>query len=102
MIFRLLIIHDHDRTSSTTQVIRTATWRFFIASLSDRFGRSPRAVKEAIMTDMNNLVHETSTDGAVGASFLEMRRLLEILQGCFHLLRVCFHVIFVLCDGPIS
>ena len=37
------------------------------------------------MTDINDLVQEfwrTSSDRAVGASFFEMRRLYEILEGC--------------------
>ena len=44
------------------------------------------------MTDINNLVQEfsmTSSDGAVGASFYAMLRLLSILQGCFDYLEVC-------------
>ena len=42
-------------------------------------------VKEAIMTDINNLLQEfwrTSSDGVVDVSFHAMRRLLEILQVC--------------------
>jgi hypothetical protein len=53
-------------------------------------------VKEAIMTDINNLVQEfwrTSSDGAVEAPFFEMRRLLGILQKCFDYLDVCFDII---------
>ena len=45
------------------------------------------------MTDIDDLVQEfwrTSSD--VEASFFAMRRLLEILQGCFHDLNVCFGV----------
>ena len=37
------------------------------------------------MTDINDLVQEfwrTSSDGAVGESFFEMRRLYQILKGC--------------------
>ena len=37
------------------------------------------------MKDINDLVQEfwrTSSDGAVGASFVEIRRLHEILEGC--------------------
>ena len=40
---------------------------------------------EAIMTDFNDFVQEflrTSSDGDVGASFFELRRLLGILEGC--------------------
>ena len=45
------------------------------------------------MTDINDLVHEfsrTSNDGAFGASFFPMRRLLAILQACIDLSEVCF------------
>jgi hypothetical protein len=48
------------------------------------------------MTDINDLVQEfwmASSDGAVGASFFAMRRLLEILQNCFDFLEVCFDII---------
>ena len=101
MIFNLLIIHNHDRMSSTItrgRVLHTSTWKYFTLHLADRFSRSPRVVKEAIMTDINDLVQEfcqwrTSRDGVVGASFFEMRRLLEILQEFFDL-EVCFDSIF--------
>ena len=92
MIFSLLIIHNHDRMSST-RVLHTATWKYFISFLPDRFSRSPKVVKEAIMTDIDDLVREfwrSSSDGVVGSSFIEMRRLLEILQDCFDNLEVCF------------
>jgi hypothetical protein len=84
MIFKLLIIHNHVRTSSTTQVLHTATWDFFISRLPHLFRHSRRVVKEAIMSDINDLVQEfcSSSDAAVEASFFAMRRLLEILQGC--------------------
>ena len=93
MIFTLLIIHNHDSMSSTTRVLHTTTWDYFISHLPDRFRRSPLAVKEAIMTDINDLVQEfwrTSSD--VEPSFFAMRRLLEILQRC---LEVCFDIISV-------
>ena len=50
------------------------------------------------MTDINDLVQEfwTSSDGAVWASFIAMRRLLEILDGCLNFWKVCFDIIFVL------
>ena len=71
--------------SPTTRVLHTATWKFFTSHhLPSRFRRSPKVVKEAIMTDINDLVQEfwrTSSDRAVGASFFEMRRLYEILEG---------------------
>ena len=49
------------------------------------------------MTDINDLVQEfwTSGYGAVGASFCAMRRLLEVLQGCFDLFEVCFDIMSV-------
>ena len=95
MIFSLLINHNHDRMSSITRVLRTATWDFFTSRLPDRFIRSPKIVKEVIMTDINDFVQEswrTSSDGAVKASFFAMRRLLGILQDCFNNLDVCFAV----------
>ena len=70
--------------SPITRFPHTATWKFSTSHLPTRFHRSPKAVKEAIMTDINDLVQEfwrTSSDGAVGASFFEMRRLYEILEG---------------------
>jgi hypothetical protein len=91
MIFSLLIIHDHDRMSST-RVLHTTTWDHFNKRLANRFIHSPEVVKEEIMRDINDLVQElwtTSSDGVV-ASFFAMRRLLEILQGCFDSLEVCF------------
>ena len=58
------------------------------------------------MTDINDLMQEfwsTSSDRAVtvGASFFAMRRLLEILQRCFHILEVtvCFFI-FILLSYP--
>ena len=90
MIISLLIIHDHDRMSPITRVLHTATWDFFTSSLPHRFRHSPREVKEAIMTDINDLVQElTSSNGAVEASFFAMFRLHDILQACFHCLGVC-------------
>ena len=95
MIFTLLIIHNHwhDRMSSITRVLHTTTWDYFTSHLQDRFSRSPEVVKEAIMTDINDVVEEfwrTSSDGAIGASFFAMRRLHEILQRC---LEVCLLLI---------
>jgi hypothetical protein len=91
MIFNLLIIHNHDRMTSIT--LHAATWAYFTASLSDHFVRSSKEVKEAIMTDINDLVQEfcrTSSD--IGASFFAMCRLLKILQ---RILEVCFDIISV-------
>ena len=54
------------------------------------------------MTDINDLVQEfwrSSSDGAVEASFFAMRRLLEILQGCFDILEVCFDIISVIASA---
>ena len=77
------------------RVLHTATWDYFASRLSERFSRSPQVVKEAIMTDINNLVQEfrrTSRD--IGESLFAMRRLFEILQKCFGIW-VCFNIITV-------
>ena len=98
----LLIIHNLDRMSSITRLLHPITWKYFTSRLPDRFIRSPKVVKEAIMADINDLVQEfwrTSSDGAVGAgseSFFAMRRLFENLQECFVILEVCFDIISVL------
>ena len=56
MIFRLLVIHNLDRISSTNRrVLHTTTWNYFTSRL---FSRSPEVVKEAIMTDINEFVQE--------------------------------------------
>ena len=84
MIFGLLIIHNHDRKSPTAGVPHTATRKFFTTHVPYLFHRSPKVVKEAIMTDINDLVQEfwsTSSDGDVGESLFGMRRLHEILEG---------------------
>ena len=97
MIFRLSIIHNHDRMSSIAQVLHTsATWHYFTSSLPDRFIRSPKVVKEAIVTDIDNLVQDfwtSSSDGAVGTSVFAMRRLFEILHKCFDILEVCSDIL---------
>ena len=98
--FSLLIIPNHDRMSSITRVLCTTTWDYFTSHLPKLFIRSPKAVKETIMTDINDLVQDfwkTSGDGAI-ASFFEMRRLLEILQKCFGGLEVCFVIVFCDCS----
>ena len=90
MIFSLPIIHNHDRMSSSTT--HTMTWVYFTEGLAGRFIQSPKVVKEEIMTDINDLVQEfsmTSSDEAVGESFIAMRRLLEILNS----LKVSFDII---------
>ena len=89
VIFNPLIIHNHDRMSSITH---TTAWIYITPRLPNCFSRSPNAVKEAIMTDINDLVQEFWSDGAVGASFCAMRRLHEILQRC---LEVSFDIISV-------
>ena len=98
MTFSLLqIIYNHDRKSSITRVLHTSTWDYFSLRLPDHFCLSPKVVKEAIMADMNDLMQEfwrTSSDGAVGASFFAMLRLLEILQKCF--CNVRHDIVFVL------
>ena len=100
MIFNLLIVHNHDRMSSTTRrVLYTTTWDYFTSDLPGYFIRSPIEVQEAIMADINDLVQEfwrTSSDGTVGVSFFEIR-LLEILQKCFNVQvsHVCFVIISV-------
>ena len=89
MMFSLLNIHNHDRTSSITRVLHPATWNYFASDLPERFGRSPKAVKEAIMTDINELVQEfSSTSSDVSASFIAMRRLLYILDVRFDIISV--------------
>ena len=90
MIFSLdTIIYNHDRKSSIIQVLHTETWDYFIHALPYHFRHSP-IVKEAIMTDINDLVQELWTSSDVGASesFFEMRCLLDIFK-------VCFNIIFV-------
>ena len=90
MIFSLLIIHNYDRRSSITRVLHEATWNYFTSHLPYRFYCSTNVVKEAIMTDIHDLVQEfwrTSTDGADGESIIAMCRLNEILGQC---LKVCF------------
>ena len=99
MIYSLLIIHNHYRMSSITRVLHPTTWDYFSSSLPDHFIRSPKVMKEVIMTSINDLVQEfwsTSSDRDVGASFFAMRRLFEILQRCFDYLEVCFDIVSVL------
>ena len=93
MIISLLIIYNQDRMSSITRVLHAATWGYFTSRLSDRFIRSPKAVKEVIMTDINDLVQKfwrTSTDGTDGEILFAMRCLFEILQKCLVNFEVCF------------
>ena len=86
--------------SPIARVLHTATWNYFTSHLPGRFSRSPKEVKEAIMSVINDLVQEfwrTSSDGADGTSFFAMRRLLEILQRCqcSENFNVCFVIISV-------
>ena len=77
--------------SSITRVLHTTTWNYFTGRLGHRFRDSPKVVKEEIMADINDLVREfrmSSRDGAIGESFLAMRRLLEILEVCFEILQL--------------
>ena len=100
MIFSLLVIHDLDRMFSINQVLHTATWDFFTSHLPNHFGRSPKVVNEATMTEINDLVQDfwkTSSDGVDEESFVPMFRLLEILQKCFRILEVCLYY-FRFCD----
>ena len=80
---------NHDRISSITRVLHTKIWDYFTSRLPHHFDRSPEEVKEAIMTDIDDLVQDfwrTSSDVDVGASFFAMRRLFEILQMCLKVL----------------
>ena len=92
MIFSPLIIHGHHRMSSIARVPHPTTWVYItsrLPRLPERFIRSPKVVKEAIMTDINDLVQEfwrTSSDRDVGISFFAMRRLFEILNVCFDII----------------
>ena len=75
--------------SSMTRVLHTTTWDYFTSRLPDRFILSPKVVKEAIMTDINDLVQEfwrSSSDGTVGANFFAVGPRLDILQGYFDVL----------------
>ena len=75
---------------SSTRVLHALTWDYFTIRLPGRFSNSPKEVKEAIMTDINDLVQEfwmTSSD--VGASFFAMSCLLKILERCLGILEVC-------------
>ena len=90
MIFSPLTIHNYDRGSSITRAIHTSTWDYLTPHLPPRFIRSPKVVKEAIITDINGFVQEfwrASTDEVNGESIFAMRRMHEILRRC---LEVCF------------
>ena len=74
--------------SSITRVLlnlRAATWDYFISHLPEQFRHSPKVVKEAIMTDIYDLVQEfwsASTDETDRGSIFAMRLLDEILRRC--------------------
>jgi hypothetical protein len=74
--------------------VHTTTWDF-TSSLLVRFSISSEVVKEAIMTDINDLVQESSRFLSDEASFFAMRRLLVILQGCSDNFEVCFDIISI-------
>ena len=83
-------------SSSVSRILHLTTWDYFTRHLADRFINSPEVVKEAIMTDINDLVQKfwmTSSDEAVEASFFALRRLLEIFYACLYFLEVCFDII---------
>ena len=81
--------------SSNTRVLHTAVWDYFSYNLSVRIYTSPNVVKEALMTDINDLVQEfwRTRDRAFGDSFFAMSRLSEILS-IPDTLKVCF-VIYI-------
>ena len=81
--------------SSITRTLHTTTWDYFASHLPDRFGFSPKVVKEAIMTDINDLVEELWRTSSYEGSFFAMCRLFEILQKCFRFfnLKVCFDIV---------
>ena len=99
IIISLLIIHNHDRMTSIAHVLHTTTWDYFTFHLPDRFSRSPKVVKEAIMAEVNDLMRDfwaPATDGDVGASIFAMRRLHDILQQWFFVTsEVCFDVVSI-------
>ena len=82
---------------SSTRVLHIATWNYFTSFIPRRLRVSPKAVKEVILTEINDLVQElwrTSSD--VGASFFAMRRLLETLVKCKLLGDVCLMFFLVI------
>ena len=85
--------------SSITRVLHTTTWDYFTSCLPDHLSRSPKLVKEAIITDINDLVQDfwsNSSDEAAGASFFAIRRLFTILQELSETVKVCINIIFVI------
>ena len=86
-------------SSVTRRVLHKTTWCYFGNRLADRFIRSPEAVKEEIMTDINDLVQDfwtTSSDGSsveVPFKFFAMRHLHLILEAVYYPFEVCFDII---------
>ena len=83
--------------SSIPRGLQSATWDHFTLHLPHFFGRFPEVVKEAIMTDINDLMQEfwrTSSDEVDRATFFAVRRLLRILQQSFvcDISEVCFDI----------
>ena len=83
--------------SYTNRVLHTATWDYFTLGLPGYFNRSSKVVKEAIMTDISDLVQEFKfwrSDGTVtvGAFFFPMRHLFKVLEICVNTLKVRFDV----------
>ena len=108
MIFSLLIIHNHDSLRMPiNRLLHTTTWDFFTSQLPVHLSPSPKVVKNAIMTDINDLVQgsklkRTLREGTVGGSVFEMRRLLKILQKCFDTIEVSFVIISVFMSCRLS
>ena len=94
MIFGLLNNHNHDnRVTSITRILHITTWDYFTSRLPYRLILSQKVVREAIMTELNDLVQElwrTSSDEADRTSLFAMHRLLGILGRCFNHSEVCF------------
>jgi hypothetical protein len=70
------------------QAPHRATWHYFKSYLPAHFMRCPKVVKDAITTDINDLMQQswqTSTDG-VDIFCPPMCRLRQILQVCFHII----------------
>ena len=84
-----LDIQDRNRISSATRFPHRATWHYFKSYLPAHFMRCPKVVKDAITTDINDLMQQfwrISTDEAVDIFSLAMCRLREILQACLHIM----------------
>ena len=82
--------------SSITRVLHAKTWNHFTTHLPVRFCRSPKVAKEAIVTDINDLVQEFSRTSSDEAFFFGMHRLLVILRKCSDNFDVCLDIVSVL------